>query len=341
MEAEENSVVETAAAGDVDESEQTSSADDVRTSDNLLVGELAAYNTAALQERERFRSAVAGRPNPFDSHFFETRSRFPYFGYVLAEFDDCPALWLFNNDDDLVAQHYFWYGANGYEPLTMKAWIALAQDAGTVFDVGAFSGVYGLVAHFASPDASVHCFEPTMRGFSRLLDNIKANLVMNQVSAHRLALGAEEGEVTMLHYRSRHELGSGVSYKRKAHEASVVESERCPVTTLDTLVATVGVPDLVKIDVEEAELDVLDGAAGLIDLEQAAFVIEVVPATYDGVLDRLHNYRCLLIDEPTGRVTRADDRDALLLLSASGFANLVVVPTADRERAVLELYDAV
>ena len=51
---------------------------------------------------------------------------FPYFGYIEIKINDLPTFNMFSNNDDLVAQKYFWHGMNSYERTTLKIWSILS-----------------------------------------------------------------------------------------------------------------------------------------------------------------------------------------------------------------------
>lgn len=294
-----------------------------------LHGVIANFNAKALFEVSAFRQRMADRsPHPFDADFFRTRADHPYFGYVLVQNDGCDDFWMISHDDDLVAQHYFWYGQNGYEPLAVASWVERARTAHLVFDVGAFSGVYALLSHFTNPEARIHVFEPTARASSRALDNCRVNMALDRTTVHRLALSDGPRRVEINHFRGNHELGSGASYVAKPAE-TIHGVELCEASTLDEMCAAIdGAPDLVKIDVEEAEVDVLRGGEELIRSKSASFLVEVVPKTCSAVIELLHGYRCHVIDEQERSLVPLDGTRQSLIerVERHGFVNVLFDP---------------
>ena len=295
-------------------------------------GLLATYNHRALSHAPVFQDRMGDRvPHPYDLDFAAAREEYPFFGYVLAQNDGCDDFWMVSHDDDLVAQHYFWYGRNGYEPLSVKAWVERARSGtGAVLDVGAFSGVYSLLAYFANMANDVHLFEPTARAYARSIDNCRVNLASSRIVPHRLALSDGPRRVELNHFRGRQELGSGASYVVKSYETTIHDVETCAASTLDEVCEDLLLrPRLVKIDVEEAEVDVLRGAERLIAAQTASFLIEVVAGTGEAVLDVMHHYDCHVVDEhnhqlvPVGR-----DRDQMMqLIERNRFVNMLFDPT--------------
>jgi FkbM family methyltransferase len=139
------------------------------------------------------------------------------------------------------------------------------REGMTVFDVGANVGELTLLfSRFVGASGSVHAFEPTGCGFERLSAVCRAAALQN-VRLNRLALAEEEGPVRLHVYddahlswttRARRPLENyGIDLKPQA-------TEEAPATTVDLYSEENGVEkiDLLKIDVEGAELQVLIGA---------------------------------------------------------------------------------
>jgi len=171
------------------------------------------------------------------------------------------------------------------------------RDAGTlrladrpiIFDVGANIGVFSLFAAGQWPGALIHAFEPVPSVFQVLVRNVWA---IGRVVPHQLALGAAAGVREIRHY-PQHTIMSGFDARPEvdrrlvrayveniaqtlpdAHREAVLghvddlvdarlvqETVSCRVDTLTAVVARSGIDrlDLLKVDVEGAELDVLRG----------------------------------------------------------------------------------
>ncbi len=158
-----------------------------------------------------------------------------------------------------------------------------------VFDVGANIGLFSLFAHLEAPGVRVHAFEPAPPVF-RLLE---ANLARHGVAAtaHNCALSSRAGTAELTYYPKS--TGMSSLYADPDDEKAVLEtvlrnqlqrgevelapllahaddylaerfrSERypCRLRTLSEVIAEAGLErlDLLKIDVQKAELDVLAG----------------------------------------------------------------------------------
>jgi FkbM family methyltransferase len=147
----------------------------------------------------------------------------------------------------------------------------------TVFDVGANVGDWSRAALAALPAARVHAFEiapATAEKLSRHAAGHADRLVVN-----RTGLSDAAGTAT-LHYTPQSDtasslVGAAMAVAAAHHRVTEVQTLTVPVTTGDSYVAAHGLDriDLLKIDVEGAELAVLRGfqdsfARGLIDVVQ-------------------------------------------------------------------------
>jgi FkbM family methyltransferase len=131
------------------------------------------------------------------------------------------------------------------------------RPGATVFDIGANVGFVTLVAaRLVGPNGRVVAFEPVPEN----VESIKENLALNEVDWVELretAIGREGGSARMI--------VSDVSAFSRLETISVPDAEReridVSITSIDELVGSgsVPAPDLVKIDVEGAELEVIEG----------------------------------------------------------------------------------
>jgi FkbM family methyltransferase len=125
----------------------------------------------------------------------------------------------------------------------------------TVFDIGVAYGTYELYRAF--PDAYYHLIDPTfeslhhMRQLGRRL----------RCEIHSVALGNREGEV-MIEIRPDIQ---GATLLEDFTPREIVRHDRVPMRRFDALFDDIARPALVKIDVQGAELLVLEGMSGRMD----------------------------------------------------------------------------
>ena len=175
----------------------------------------------------------------------------------------------------------------------------LVHPSDVVFDVGAHVGEYTLLA--AARSATVHSFEPNPANAALLRANVASNALAN-VTVHECAVSDRECQVRFLAHRDPSL--SALWTERQTHAGySEITVRAIP---LDSV--TVPRIDVIKIDVEGAELAVLRGARAILARppETAPVVVfEFAPGNYArfgcaprDVLNLLtgHGYRIARID---------------------------------------------
>jgi FkbM family methyltransferase len=132
-----------------------------------------------------------------------------------------------------------------------------------VIDVGSNIGLFSVkAAREVGPEGKVISIEPHPVAFELLRHNIQVNGLKN-VTPIPVALGSRQDEAPLLFSR-----GStvGTFYDSILHSQDNARTV-VRIVTLDSLVAELKLErvDFLKIDVEGAEMDVLEGAAGLLE----------------------------------------------------------------------------
>lgn len=183
---------------------------------------------------------------------------------------------------------------------------ARIQRGWNCFDVGAHVGYHTmLMAKLVGSTGSVHAFEPLPHNLDRIKRHIERNDQQNIVRVHALALSDSGGTGTM---RGTDDLatssGGYLLSARPPLSASYVNGYRNMVVeqrTLDQIVdqPNMPAPDLIKIDVEGAEVSVLRGAAETLRKWKPFLIIEFHNAVnaVEG-MEILHQagYRTAVID---------------------------------------------
>ena len=173
---------------------------------------------------------------------------------------------------DLTRERAYWLGH--YEPEIQAFLAAHVRRGGVVYDVGAHVGFHSVGA--ACLGAEVHAFEAVPENARRLRRNAELNALPLHV--HEAAAWDEEGRVGLLAGYDGPEARVGGS--------GVVRS-----VTLDAFADAHPDPDLVKLDVEGAELRVLAGARRLVERARPLVLLELHdPRTLDAVAAALPGY---------------------------------------------------
>ena len=200
----------------------------------------------------------------------------------------------------------------------------------TFIDIGANYGYY--TVKYATECNKVICFEPVSNTHMILTENIKRNQLSN-VTAHKLGLSNKKGELTINLYSSS---GNNSIFERnipEEHSLKKIGTEKIQLETLDELLQTQNniALDIIKIDVEGAELKVLEGAAATISAFQPTIVIEYSETTS---IDAGYNREKMLEKfRMPGYVVYgiAEDPNDFRLIAEKDFAselisNLIIVP---------------
>jgi len=165
---------------------------------------------------------------------------------------------------------YLYYRGIYEEPIIHK--MASITKPGMCFlDVGANIGVYSLVAaHNVGPSGRVLAVEPQSTVFRLLRDNVKMNNLTN-VELFNCALGKteEQAEIYLLD-----EANDGASRMARLDSENVISSEEINVIPMEKILEDAGIDkiDVMKIDVEGAEMLVLEGAKSVFNRKKPQYI---------------------------------------------------------------------
>jgi len=168
-----------------------------------------------------------------------------------------------------ILTRFFWKDIEGYEAASLRLFECLARRADMVLDIGANFGLYALVAAKANGSARVHAFEPVPTNGTLLRHLATLNGVSDRVSLHAVALSDHAGTATLSYPARRRSHRPTTGSLHPVGVASSIapgETESLSVRLLrldEWRRAAEVTPDLIKLDVERAEIDVLRGDPGL------------------------------------------------------------------------------
>ena len=141
-------------------------------------------------------------------------------------------------------------------------------------DVGASYGITALVATVAvGRHGVVYAFEPQSDAFQRLV-HIKGRFGWDNVHPIQSLVGDRTGECVLYEYENNSRLSSiSPTWKKKGRKRPVTY----PTTTLDDWTSNNNVlaADMVKIDVEGAELQVIQGAKRFLARAKPILLVEI------------------------------------------------------------------
>ena len=155
-----------------------------------------------------------------------------------------------------------------WNPAEYEAFRAATRPGATVLDVGANVGAYSvLFGQWARPGGRVFAFEPAPDAFEGLARHVELNGLAATVRPVRAAVSERTGEAALL----ADGMAGTNRLSRSAVRPSMVET-----VSIDDFCAREGItPDVIKIDVEGAELDVLRGARETIRRSGSALMLFV------------------------------------------------------------------
>lgn len=158
-----------------------------------------------------------------------------------------------------------------HEPLTSAAFCALCPLGGVVLDIGAHIGQFTLLAaKRVGPTGRVLAFEPNPETRTRLDANVALNGLAN-VTVVAEGLAAQSGTRRLYFGGEAHNIGAASLDAKAGQQWVEVTCAR-----LDDVVEREGVGrvDLVKLDVEGAEVEVLEGGGETMANHRPAVVFE-------------------------------------------------------------------
>lgn len=218
----------------------------------------------------------------------------------------------------VLENEIFFYGIRGgHEKRSMKIWLEFCEkkQPTNVYDIGANTGIYGLVAKALVPHCHVSFFEPITRAVEILNQNLKLNKF--DASVFHLALSNYDG-FGYFYMDDSTDFAYSVTLNTHAdlaitgvHNDNISHSKKStPVRRVSTLLKTgeLKKPNLVKIDVETHESEVLEGFGFQLS-EVSAFLVEVlndqVAEKLNLIFEDLH-YEFYHIDDLNDKVEKKD-----------------------------------
>lgn len=226
---------------------------------------------------------------------------------------------LLEYDPSLSGVGFFLNNFNEYEPYTTSFLSSLVENThGDFIDVGANIGYYTIIAGKINPKIKILAIEPEPINLSFLKRNIQTNNIHN-VQTFEGVVGNQAGKTTLF-----------VSPNSSGEHSTVIKSDKTLLvssTTIDELVKKFNLsPSIIKIDVEGAEGDVIEGSVQTINKYRPDLIFEYSlrnennPSIFDQLIP--NGYRFFIINERNKSQTSTSPKALSLLLKDITYVNL-------------------
>lgn len=226
------------------------------------------------------RAAARARPElrrggrlPAPASLKQVTGRVPGATFVMLRPDRC-----------IVAKELYWGGGRRPQPadaLAIDVYAALARTAGeraVSFDIGAYTGIFTVIATKMNPDLHAYAFEIVPDVFDAMMENLRANGVDDRVTPELAGLG-EPGQKMLVPARSG---GSALPdfFSADTHFDS---GEEIAFRALDDFVPAVatGARTVMKIDVEGTEDAVLANGQAFLAAHRPDILCELLAGKAD------------------------------------------------------------
>lgn len=176
----------------------------------------------------------------------------------------------------MIENELFWQGLDGWEKISFELWKRLSQRSSVIFDIGANTGVFALLAQAVRPEATVLAAEPVARIFAKLQGNIALN--GGRIIGVQAAITDHKGTAILYDMpESEHVLSVSLDPEWNK-ESKHLRPVKVPCLTVMDLLELAGssTVDLLKIDVETHEPAVLKGFAELLRRDRPTMLIELL-----------------------------------------------------------------
>jgi len=158
--------------------------------------------------------------------------------------------------DDWIQKLIYFFGCYEVEKTETAFWKKFVKDDFIILDIGANVGYYSLMAAKRAINGTIYAFEPVSTTYDKLKRNIALNNFLN-IKPQNLAVSTHSGFID-IYVADNKNTGTSSITKHIHFNGS---KERVKTTSIDEFVLEQHITrtDLIKIDVEGAEMLVLEG----------------------------------------------------------------------------------
>lgn len=205
-------------------------------------------------------------------------------------------------------------GRAGLDPMLLRFCDEYVRPEHVVWDIGANMGIFSLAA--AQRGAKSLSFEPDVWACS-LINKTRHHKQNSELSMEVLCAAVADvaGTASLLIANRGRSANHLETFKGSTQTGGALERQLTPILTLDMLFNEGRIPDVMKIDVETAEVAVLKGAKQVLKEAKPIILVEVMTTTRHEVVKILDDLGYDLTDYETGEVCDAKDPKGSNLLA--------------------------
>ena len=186
---------------------------------------------------------------------------------------------MFHCHNEEISNTIFYTGFFGdYEGQTIKMWHQISKnlELHTALDIGAYSGFFSIVAASANPTMEIHAFEPNPITFKILKKNLDLNNFEN-VKISNFGLSSKNGHEKFFNFGDTFNPGM-TSVNHRFVDSNFIQASFEIRDILDLRKKLYKKIDLIKLDIERAELPLLQHAKSIIYEDKPIIFCEVLDA---------------------------------------------------------------
>lgn len=189
-----------------------------------------------------------------------------------------------------IENETFWQGPfTTFENEVGKIWMELCKCSDIIFDIGANTGIYSLVAKKINPNAEVYAFEPSFHTFKKLARNNQINGF--NITCEQIAVSNKNGDQVFYDLPNQHQTTASLSPDKmknlKDYTGGILEYNVKSQKLANYIENNnIGNIDLIKIDIEMHEPEAIEGLGKYLTEYKPILVIEVLS---DKVAHELNN----------------------------------------------------
>jgi len=185
------------------------------------------------------------------------------------------------------------------EPQATKVFMEIIKQRNIVLDIGASIGYYTLIAaRIVGEQGKVYAIEPSPKNIEILRKNVEANSFEKIVEIHQKAISNQSGKIKLFISDKANLHTTFKSKLVRQKQVNFITSLEVPSITVDEFLNDKTPPDLIKMDIEGAEVEVIKGMKKTLASNKNMYLfIEIHPQLLDDTtlmcdfLETLKNYK--------------------------------------------------